>query len=65
MTFWEVVKVICNIPLGFAAICGCVVLGMVAFIVCCALCYGIVEMTLGRQNECFMARKWGDEDDGT
>ena len=35
MNFWAIVKVICNIPLGVAAICASCIFGMVAFVVCC------------------------------
>ena len=37
MRFWEIIKVICNIPFGIAAICGSVIVGMIAFIGC-SLC---------------------------
>lgn len=60
--FWEVIKMLCNIPLGIAAICGCVILGMVAFIICSLICYCFWCFVFAKQEPSIFGRKWEDGD---
>ena len=51
MGFWEIVKLICKIPLGVAAICGSVIVGMIAFIVCSLICYCFWAVRFAKEND--------------
>lgn len=60
MTYWEIIKMLCNIPLGIAAICGCVIVGMVAFVGCSLICYCFWAVRFAKGNESIFSRKWDE-----
>ena len=60
---WKIVKDICSVPLGIAAICGSVALAMVGLVVTSFMCYLFWSWVLKSKEPSIFGRKWEDDGD--
>ena len=60
--FWKVVKDICSVPLGIAAICGSSILAMLAIAVLSFLGWVFWDWVFTTKEPSIFARKWSDDE---